>query len=98
MSQTYLETVSQAAERLELAKAALSRDLAQAADLAGWGAFLRDKYDVAELVKRIGEHLGDNLFLAELHAAADKVRDVQPKVGRPPKVRQAGQKDDEAQG
>jgi len=46
MSQTYLETVSQAAERLEMAKAALSRDLAQAADVAGWGAFLRDKYDV----------------------------------------------------
>jgi hypothetical protein len=97
MSETYLETVSQAAERLEMAKAALSRDLAQAAGVAGWGTFLRDKYDVAELVKRISEQLGDNLFLAELHAAADKVRDIQPKVGRPPKVRQAGQKD-EAQG
>jgi len=81
-----------------MAKAALSRDLAQAADVAGWGAFLRDKYDVAELVKRIGEHLGDRLFIAELHAAADKVRELQPKVGRPPKVRQAGQKDDEAHG
>lgn len=38
MSLTYSETVSQAAERLEVA--------AQAADAAGWGAFLRDKYDV----------------------------------------------------
>jgi hypothetical protein len=95
MSLTYSETVSQAAERLETAKAALPRDLAQAADAAGWGAFLRDKYDVLELVSRIGERLSDNLFLAELHAAADKVRNLQPKVGRPPKVRQAGQKDDE---
>ena len=95
MSQTYLETVSQAAERLEMAKAALPRDLAQAADAAAWGGFLRDRYDVWELVKRIGERLSDDLFLAELHAAADKVRDLQPKVGRPPKVKQAGQKDDE---
>jgi hypothetical protein len=95
MSQSYLETVSQAAERLEIAKAALPRDLAQAADAAGWGAFLRDRYDVLELVNRIGERLSDNLFLAELHAAADKVRDIQPKVGRPPKIKQIGQKSDE---
>lgn len=86
MSQTYSETVSQAAERLEIAKAALPRDLAQAAEGAGWGAFLRDRYDVLELVNRIGERLSDNVFLAELHAAADKVRNLQPKVGRPPKV------------
>lgn len=98
MSQTYLETASQAAERLEMARAALSRDLAQAADVAGWGTFLRDKYDVAELAKRIGEQLGDKLFLAELHAAVDEVRELQPKVGRPSKARQAGQKEHEAQG
>ena len=97
MSTTYQETVNQAAERLELAKAALSRDLAQAADAAGWGHFLRDRFDVVELVKCISERLGDTLFVAELHAAADKVRDLQPKVGRPPKVRQAGQKDEEPQ-
>lgn len=92
---TYLESVSQAAERLEAAKAALPRDLAQAADAAGWGQFLRDRYDVLELVQRISEHLGDNSFLAELHAAADRVRNLQPKVGRHAKVRLASQKDDE---
>ena len=79
MSQTYLSAVGQAADPLETAKAALPRDLAQAADAAGWGRFMRDRYSVLELVKRIGEHLSDSLFLAELHAAADKSEFFNPK-------------------
>ena len=39
MSLTYSETVSQAAERLETAKAALPRDLAQAATPRGGARF-----------------------------------------------------------
>ena len=67
---------------------------AQAADAAGWGAFLRDRYDVAELVKRIGEQLSQNAFLDDLYAAADKVRELQPKVGRPSnKIRQVAKDD-----
>jgi hypothetical protein len=72
-------------EQLEIARAALPRDVAQAVKTAGWASYLRDKYDVMTLVKYISEKLSDSVFRDELHAAADKVRRQQPRVGRPSK-------------
>jgi hypothetical protein len=87
MSQSYLDSVNQAQEQLEMARTALPRDVAQAVDSAGWGKHLRDKFDVFELVKRISEQLDDNEFLQELRAAADQTRQETRRVGRPKKVK-----------
>jgi hypothetical protein len=87
MSQSYLDNVSQAQEQLEMARTALPRDVAQAVDSAGWGKHLRDKFDVFELVKRVGKQLNDSHFLRELHAAADQTRQGTRRVGRPKKVK-----------
>ena len=85
LSHSYLEQVNQAAQQLDMARTALPRDFAQAIESSVWSKFLRDRYDVAALVKQIGGMLEDRHFLDELHAAADKAREQQPRVGRPPK-------------
>ena len=90
MPHNYFEFVKQAEQQLEAARAAMPRDFVQAIEAAGWASYLRDKYDVAQLVKHVTEMFRDGDFLSQLHATADKVREQQPRVGRPPKPLQAG--------
>lgn len=85
---TYNEQVEQLAAAMKRARAALATDLAEAAGRKDWGAKLRDKADVEALVAVIDERLQDAVFVAQVHAAADKARDVVRGPGRPPKAKE----------
>jgi hypothetical protein len=83
--QGYEAQVAAAKEQLEMARGALSRDVAQAVGTADWVQILRDRYDVQVLVAQIGETAKQADFVAKLHTAADKVRQQQRQRGRPAK-------------
>jgi hypothetical protein len=83
--QGYEAQVAAAKEQLEVARGALSHDIAQAVGTADWVQVLRDRYDVQVLVAQIGETAKQPDFVAKLHAAADKVRQQQRQRGRPAK-------------
>ena len=72
--QGYEAQVLAAKEQLEMARGALSRDVAQAVGAADWVQILRDRFDVQVLVAQIGETAKQADFVAKLHATADKVR------------------------
>lgn len=77
--------VTAAKEQLDMARGALSRDVAQAVGTADWVQILRDRYDVQVLVAQIGETAKQPDFVAKLHTAADKVQQQQRQRGRPAK-------------
>lgn len=82
---TYNEQLEQLAAQLKRARAALASDLAEAVGRKDWGAKLRDKADVEALVATIDERLQDASFVSQVHAAADKARQLVRGPGRPPK-------------
>lgn len=81
----YAASVEAAKASLEAARAALSRDVAQAVTSANWSDFLRDKYDVEALIQQISEAAQSKDWVSSLHASADKTRAQQPQRGRPSK-------------
>jgi hypothetical protein len=83
--QGYEASIDAARPQLEAARAALSRDVAQAVAGADWAPLLREKYDVQALMEHIGDIVRQREFVGKLHAAADKARRHQPARGRPPK-------------
>ncbi len=85
--QTYKDQVELLREQLGKMRGALARDLAAAVTGAEWHKFLRDKYDVAVLVERVGEMGKQPEWVAKLQAAGDRAR--QQGTGRPRKGNKA---------